>query len=69
MIKEQKPRLWLKDIRITKGLNYAETAKKCDVDVSTYHRIESGQIASPRIGTAMKIAEGLGFNVERFFNE
>ncbi|HHT20761.1 MAG TPA: helix-turn-helix transcriptional regulator [Tissierellia bacterium] len=69
MKKVQKPRLWLKIIREDQGLNCTQAAELSGITLSAYYKIETGMIASPRVETARKIARGLGFNAERFFEE
>ena len=61
-------REWLKKIRIERGLIMSETAKSCGISVSYYWKIENGKRNVP-VGTAKRIAEVLGFDWRRFFED
>lgn len=67
MNKKNTPRLWLKHIRESKGYSYTKAVEVSNVTVGVYYKVETGFTHSPRVETARKISEGLGFNVERFF--
>ena len=59
---------WLIDIREEKGFTRKAVAEKVDVSQPTYCNIENGK-RGLRVETAKKIAEVLGFDWQRFFEE
>lgn len=61
-------RTWLKAIRKEKGLSQKEVAMAVDIAQSSYAGIELGK-RNPRVETAKKIAELLGFDWTCFFDE
>jgi transcriptional regulator with XRE-family HTH domain len=67
MKKQVKPRLWLKKYREQRGIGLIEAADLCGLSKGHYYKIESGQTARPSFETARKIAYGLGFSIQRFY--
>lgn len=55
----------LKAIRTERGLNQGQAADTCGISRTYYLRIEGGKV--PPIGTAKKIAEGMGFDWKLFY--
>lgn len=54
----------IKVFRAKQGLTQNALARKCDIPYTTLTKIESNVITRPSIQTVMKIAEGLGINVD-----
>ena len=63
-----KKRFWLVSIRALCGLKQKDVAEACGITQAEYCQIENG-IRNPRVITAMKIANVLGFEWARFFEE
>ena len=61
-------REWLVKIRKGKEMTQAEVAKQSGIVQQSYQQIENG-VSTPKVGTAKKIAEVLGFNWMRFYEE
>ncbi len=61
-------RLWLKQLRLNKGLTVNETAVMSEISRSYYEKIELGKRNVPVL-TAKKIALVLGFDWQKFFEE
>ncbi len=61
-------RNWLKDLRIAKDLTQQKVAKLAGVDVTTINKIELGG-RRPSPDTAKAIAEVLGFEWTKFYDE
>lgn len=61
-------RQWLKDIRLGKGLRQKDVAEKVGISQPSYWQIESGQ-CDPAVETAKKIAQELGVDWTRFFQD
>jgi transcriptional regulator with XRE-family HTH domain len=61
-------RQWLKDIRLGKGLRQKDVAEKVGISQPSYWQIESGQ-CDPAVETAKKIAQELGADWTRFFQD
>ena len=59
-------REWLVEIRKGTGQSQAEVAERSKIAQSTYAGFESGA-RNPRVETARKIAQTLGFDWTRFF--
>ncbi len=59
-------RTWLKQIRINKGLEQKEIAKKIGKSQVCYYYIESGQ-RNPSVELAQKIADVLEFEWTMFY--
>ena len=59
---------WLVGMRKEKQLSQAEVATECGISRQYYSFIESGERNCP-VKTAKKIAEVLGFEWERFYEE
>ena len=57
---------WLKQIRLKKELTQKETALRAKITPQHYNYIERG-LRNPSPGTAVRIAEVLDFDWERFF--
>lgn len=61
-------RVWLKQLRLGKQMTEKQVADKACIAQPFYHNIEAGS-KNPSPQTAKKIAEVLGFDWTRFFNE
>jgi len=58
------------EIRVGKGFTQKDIAEKVGISQQHYQHIESGKIRSPnKINIEKKIAETLGFDWTRFFDE
>lgn len=63
-------RLWLKDIRERQKMNTYEAANAAGISQSYYSSIENGTRGNPlNVDIAKKIAEALGFEWTRFYEE
>ena len=61
-------RNWLKDLRLAKELTQESVANMAGVDVTTINKIELGE-RRPSPDTAKAIAQVLGFNWTKFYEE
>ncbi len=61
-------RNWLKDLRLAKELTQENVANMAGVDVTTINKIELGE-RRPSPDTAKAIAQVLGFNWIKFYEE
>lgn len=55
--------------RKEKGMTQDSLAKKADVPYTTLAKIESKIVTNPRMDTLIKIAKGLGVNIEDLIRE
>lgn len=58
----------LKNVREQKGLTQLQLANTINVDRTLISKIESG-VSAPSVDTAKKIANALGFEWTRFFDD
>lgn len=61
-------RLWLKVARVKANLLGKDVAQAAGISQGEYSSIETGK-RNPSVKTAKAIAETLGFNWQRFFEE
>lgn len=61
-------RIWLKKLRKTKNLTQSELANMCSVKRTTITEIENGN-SNPSVETAKAIANVLGFDWTKFYEE
>jgi putative transcriptional regulator len=61
-------RQWLKNERVNRNLTLCQVSEKIGISESYYSLIESGDRNVP-VKTARKIANALGFEWTRFFDE
>lgn len=59
-------RLWLKELRLEKGLTQKDVAEKCNVERAYYTMIETG-VRNPSVNVAKAIANIMGFDWTFFF--
>lgn len=63
-------RAWLKEIRKAAGYSTYKTAEMAGISQSYYASIEAGMRGNPlNVDVAKKIAEALGFDWTRFYDE
>ena len=63
-------RVWLKDIRTAAGYSTYKTAELAGISQSYYASIEAGARGNPlNVDVAKKIAEALGFDWTRFYED
>lgn len=63
-------REWLKDIREKAGYSTYKAAELSGISQSYYYAIEAGERGNPlNVDVAKKIAEALGFDWTRFYEE
>lgn len=63
-------REWLRQIRKQNKLTQNQVAKRAGISGNYYSCIETGERGKPLpVGTAKKIAESLGFNWQRFYED
>ena len=63
-------RKWLREIREKAGLTTYETAERAGISQSYYFAIEVGERGNPlNVDIAKKIAEVLGFDWTRFYED
>lgn len=64
----KKRRQWLSDLRLKQGLSTYQAAEKVGLSQSYYVQIETGMKGHMLpVETAMKIADGLGFDWKLFY--
>lgn len=61
-------RAWLKELRKSKSFSMKDVASRANISESYYCLIEAGDRGCP-VPTAKKIAEVLGFDWQRFYEE
>lgn len=61
-------RTWLKQLRLDRNLTEQQIADRACIAQPFYHNIEAGN-KNPSPRTAKRIAEALGFDWTRFFDE
>ena len=61
-------RSWLITIRKEKGITQKDVSERAGIAQPSYCTIENG-ITNPSVSTAKKIAEALGFDWTRFFED
>lgn len=61
-------RIWLKDIRVSKGLTQQDIADMANVDVTMISKIELGE-RRPSVQLAKRIAAVLGFDWTLFYQD
>lgn len=59
---------WLRNIRLSKGYTEKQVAEAAGIKQAPYHRIETG-VVYPRVLTAKKIANFLGFPWTDFYKD
>ena len=59
---------WLREIRQKKNVRQYEVAEATEISQATYCNIENGE-RRPSVETAKKIAQVLGFEWTRFFED
>jgi DNA-binding XRE family transcriptional regulator len=58
-------RYWLADLRQKHGYTQTSISAELGIDRSNYNMIENG-VTMPKLDTAIKISDKLGFNARRF---
>lgn len=61
--------IWLKQLRVSKGLSLKGLEEKCGVTASYIHRLETGARKTPTIPVVEKLAEALGVNTREFLEK
>jgi len=56
----------LRMYREEKGMTQGDLYKRTGIERSIISKIESGEIKSPRLGTAIALVEGLGVDIREF---
>lgn len=59
---------WILELRKAKGMTQEEVANATDVERASYSNIENGK-RRPSVAVAKRIADVLGFDWTRFFEE
>jgi transcriptional regulator with XRE-family HTH domain len=59
----------IKDIREKQGLTQVQLAEKSGIKQNTISDLETGNIKSPSLDTAVKLARALGVAIEELFPE